>query len=138
MVTIYTSPSCASCRKVKKWFIEQNIPFKVLVVGKGRLKEGKITKKFACFKEVEFLGYKENPFPYMKNADYLVQLSDDESWCNSITEAKSVGTPIIVTNFESAKEQVIDDYIKGKDIGIKIVMLKEFSKDLGTILEKYK
>ena len=28
MVTIYTSPSCASCRKVKKWFIEQNIPFK--------------------------------------------------------------------------------------------------------------
>ena len=35
-------------------------------------------------------------------------------------------------------KQVIDDYIKGKDIGIKIVMLKEFSKDLGTILEKYR
>lgn len=28
MITIYTSPSCASCRKVKKRFIEQNIPFK--------------------------------------------------------------------------------------------------------------
>ena len=27
MVTIYTSPSCSSCRKVKKWFIDQNIPF---------------------------------------------------------------------------------------------------------------
>ncbi len=35
-------------------------------------------------------------------------------------------------------KQVIDDYIRGKDIGIKIVMLKEFSRDLGTILEKYK
>ncbi len=35
-------------------------------------------------------------------------------------------------------KQIIDDYIKGKDIGIKIVMLKEFSKELGTILEKYK
>jgi len=35
-------------------------------------------------------------------------------------------------------KQIIDDYIKGKDMGIKIVMLKEFSKDLGTILEKYK
>ena len=35
-------------------------------------------------------------------------------------------------------KQVIDDYIKGKDMGIKIVMLQEFSKDLGTILEKYK
>ena len=35
-------------------------------------------------------------------------------------------------------KQVIDDYIKGKDVGIKIVMLKEFSNDLVTILEKYR
>ena len=35
-------------------------------------------------------------------------------------------------------KQVIDDYIKGKDISIKMVMLKEFSKDLGYILDKYK
>ena len=27
MVKIYTSPSCSSCRKVKKWFNEQKIPF---------------------------------------------------------------------------------------------------------------
>ena len=27
MIKIYTSPSCSSCRKVKKWFLEQNIPF---------------------------------------------------------------------------------------------------------------
>lgn len=28
MITIYTSPSCSSCRKVKKWFEEQEIPYK--------------------------------------------------------------------------------------------------------------
>lgn len=27
MITIYTSPSCSSCRKVKKWFDEQEIPY---------------------------------------------------------------------------------------------------------------
>lgn len=27
MVKIYTSPSCSSCRKVKKWFNEQKIPY---------------------------------------------------------------------------------------------------------------
>ena len=27
MIKIYTSPSCSSCRKVKKWFDEQNIPY---------------------------------------------------------------------------------------------------------------
>ena len=34
-------------------------------------------------------------------------------------------------------KQIIDDYVCGKEMGIKIVMLKEFAKDLGTILEKY-
>ena len=32
----------------------------------------------------------------------------------------------------------MDDYIHGKDISIKIVMLKDFSKELGYILDKYK
>lgn len=27
MVKIYTSPSCSSCKKVKKWFDEQHIPY---------------------------------------------------------------------------------------------------------------
>ena len=35
-------------------------------------------------------------------------------------------------------KQIIDDYIKGKGITIKMATLKEFSKDLGYILDKYK
>ena len=35
-------------------------------------------------------------------------------------------------------KQLIDDYLKGKEITIKIVMLKEFSESLGYILSKYK
>ena len=35
-------------------------------------------------------------------------------------------------------KQIIDDYLKGKDPSIKIVMLKEFSDSLGYILSKYK
>lgn len=27
MVTLYVTPSCTSCRKAKKWFQENNIPF---------------------------------------------------------------------------------------------------------------
>ena len=27
MIKIYTSPSCSSCRKVKKWFKDQDIPY---------------------------------------------------------------------------------------------------------------
>ena len=35
-------------------------------------------------------------------------------------------------------KQVIDDYLKGKEQSIKIVMLREFSNSLGYILDKYK
>ena len=35
-------------------------------------------------------------------------------------------------------KQIIDEHTIGKDISIKIVMLKEFSKELGYIIEKYK
>ena len=35
-------------------------------------------------------------------------------------------------------KQIIEDYLKGKDPTIKIVMLKEFANSLGYILDKYK
>ena len=35
-------------------------------------------------------------------------------------------------------KQIIDDYLKGKDPTIKTVMLKDFAKELGYILDKYK
>jgi len=87
---------------------EKNIDFSIKIIGKGRSTEKDIRDSFKDFDEVEFVGYKENPYPYVKNADYLVQLSDDESWCNSITESKVLSTPVLVTNFESSKEQIED------------------------------
>ena len=42
-----------------------------------------------------------------------------------------------IKNIKQLK-QIVDDYIRGKDISVKIVMLDEFSKDLDYILDKYK
>ena len=42
-----------------------------------------------------------------------------------------------IKNIKQLK-QIIDDYLKGKEPTIKIVMLKEFSQSLGYILDKYK
>jgi glycosyltransferase involved in cell wall biosynthesis len=41
---------------------------------------------------------------YIADADYLVQLSDDESFCYSVVEALSVDTPVIVTDCPVFKE----------------------------------
>ena len=35
-------------------------------------------------------------------------------------------------------KQIIDDYVKGKEPTIKTVMLKDFAKEMGYILDKYK
>ena len=42
-----------------------------------------------------------------------------------------------INNLEQLK-QIIDEYTTGKETSIKIVMLKEFSKDLIYILDEYK
>ena len=42
-----------------------------------------------------------------------------------------------IKNIKQLK-QILDDYLRGKSITIKMVTLKEFSKDLSYILDKYK
>ena len=46
-------------------------------------------------------------------ADYLVQLSDTEGYSYSILEALSVGTPVIITDFPSAKEMQVENGVNG-------------------------
>lgn len=39
MIKIYVSPSCSSCRKVKKWFDERNIPYEEKNIFSSSLKK---------------------------------------------------------------------------------------------------
>ena len=41
-------------------------------------------------------------------------------------------------NFIKKLKQILEDYCKGKDVSIKIVMLREFANDLNTIIDLYK
>lgn len=46
---------------------------------------------------------------YIANADYLVQLSDNEGYCYSVVEALSAGVPVIVTPCPVFKELGLED-----------------------------
>ena len=54
-----------------------------------------------------FTGVTENPYSAMKRADAVCVLSDHESWSMVITEAKSLGTPVIATKTSGALEQIV-------------------------------
>ncbi|MGN1337978.1 MAG: glycosyltransferase [Candidatus Coprovivens sp.] len=88
----------------------KNVNYILNIIGKGRKRELEIRETFSKYDKVKFIGYRDNPYNYVKNSDYLIQLSDDESWCNSITEAKLLNTPVVVTKFLSSFEQIEDGY----------------------------
>ena len=65
-----------------------------------------------------FHGKLENPFPYIKNADFLLQLSDYEAFGFVLLESLVLGTTVITTNYSSASEMINDSngYIIRKDL----------------------
>lgn len=69
----------------------------------------------------------------LKRADYVVQLSDTESFCYTMVEALSVGTPVIVCPWPCLKELGVNETnsfilpFDMKDIPVKEIYTKEFN-----------
>ena len=56
------------------------------------------------------LGSRQNPYPYIKNSDIYVQPSIWEGFGITVSEAKILSKPIVVSNINEFKEQIIEDY----------------------------
>ena len=54
-----------------------------------------------------FLGFQENPFPYIKYAQFKVLTSDWEGCPLVIPEALAIGTPVISTNCPSGPSELL-------------------------------
>ncbi|MGS2779038.1 glycosyltransferase [Robertmurraya sp. GLU-23] len=97
-----------SCRVLKdkgykvRWF--------VLGEGKERKNLESLIKKNRLQDSFFLLGIKENPYPYIHQADVYVQPSRYEGKSIAIDEAKILKKPIVITNFETAKDQIISEY----------------------------
>lgn len=92
------------CKELQK----RKIDFKWFIIGEGYVPE-QVHRIYLILKDIpqiEFLGKMLNPFPVVKQMDYLALLSDYESWGLVITEAKILGVPILVSDFDAAFEQV--------------------------------
>ena len=60
--------------------------------------------------QVILVGNKRNPYPYMKNADFLVHTSYVESQCLAVLEAMALGTPCVVTKSIGINEFAVNEY----------------------------
>lgn len=63
-------------------------------------------KKDALSDTVFPIGAKENPYPYIKNADIYVQTSRFEGFCLTLAEARALHIPPVSTNFDAVHNQL--------------------------------
>ena len=97
--------------RIAKRLEEDKIEYNWYIVGEGdgrKEMEEYITAN--DIQNVHLVGNRENPYPYMKKADLFALQSNYEGRPVVVDEAIIIGTPVLVTNFESAKEQVKEEY----------------------------
>lgn len=71
---------------------------------KRLIKENKLEDSFIL------LGKRTNPYPYMKKCDLYVQPSRYEGKAVTVTEAKILNKPILITNYLTANSQIEDGF----------------------------
>lgn len=92
--------------KIHKKLLKNGVKNHIYILGIGEeqekyekyLLENKLTESFT------FLGYRDNPYKYVKNADLYVCSSRREGFSTAVTEALIVGTPVVSTNCSGAYE----------------------------------
>lgn len=57
---------------------------------------------------IHFIGEKSNPYPWMKACDIYVQPSRYEANSVTVREAQILGKPVIITNYPTSKDQIMD------------------------------
>lgn len=96
MITIYTSPSCSSCKKVKQWFNDQNIPFREKNIFSSVLNENELKEILAKSENGtdDIISRRSNVF---KSGDYNIDEMSINELINFIKNNPSVlKRPIVV------------------------------------------
>ena len=92
--------------KVHKKLLDEGFMHNIYILGVGEQKdkievyisENNLSKSFA------FLGYRSNPYNYVRNCDLYVCSSHQEGFSTAVTEALVVGTPVVSTCCSGAHE----------------------------------
>ena len=116
---------------VHRRLLNEGLDHQVFVVGEGPAR-GTLTdliEKLNIKDSFKLLGSRQNPYPYIKQADYFCLLSYYEGWGMVLDEAKILNKNILITDTAAkecvkdyAKAQVFDNTEDGIYEGLKVVL----------------
>ncbi len=89
-----------------KILLDEGILNKLLIIGEGDERQAleQIIKASGVQETVSLLGFKSNPYPYIKNADLLACSSDYEGFSSFVAEGLILGKAIVTTECNGMEE----------------------------------
>jgi len=88
--------------------LKHNKKITLQIIGNGELKE-QLKNKHKLDKYVKFLGWHNNPYPFLTNAKIFILISNYEGFPYSLLEALTLGKPIIASNVDYGPREIILD-----------------------------
>lgn len=86
---------------------DQSMPLLLLGEGKRKSDMKSLAVELGLENKVVFLGFRENPFPYIKHAQFKILTSDWEGFALVIAESLALGTPVISTDCPSGPSELL-------------------------------
>ncbi|MGG2060239.1 glycosyltransferase [Priestia megaterium] len=77
--------------------------------GNSKGKYEKLVERYNLHEHFIFLGANPNPHPYINQCDIYVQPSRYEGYCITIMEARCLKKPIVTTDVNGAREQIVNE-----------------------------
>ncbi len=92
-----------------KEVVNKNNSIKLIIIGQGKLEQELklLIKELQLENNVFLLGFKTNPYQYLKKADVFILPSLYEGMSNVVLEAMACGLPIIATDSKGGNREII-------------------------------
>ncbi|MGL6247918.1 MAG: glycosyltransferase [Culicoidibacterales bacterium] len=91
---------------LEKLIKDDKIPVHLYLLGNGKMQSQYevLAKQLGIEGSITYLGYQNNPYKYVKQADVFVCSSLQEGFSTAVSESIIVGTPVITTDCSGMKE----------------------------------
>lgn len=118
--------------------VRRSRPARLMILGTGpeRQSLASLAGSLGVEADVAFLGFVNNPYAYMKQADVFALSSKWEGLPNVLIEAMAVGTPVVSTNCPSGAAEILADGQYGELVeigdsdGMAIALLKVLASEI--------